>query len=132
MFLVECGVWATFFSSIEPSKRMDGPELDLREIVISTQENRFKDFLSPSKGEGDQKRELQPVPSSHELALIQQEMKKLADLSYEKLAFIKKNQQSLLKWIQKHDPEGTVSMENERKLKIKIAENEYIWNNKKT
>jgi hypothetical protein len=111
-----------FFSSIEQSK-MDGPELDLSEIVIS-QENRFKDFIA--RVEGDQKRELQPVPSSHELALIQQDMKKLTDLSYEKLAVIKKNQKTLTQWIQKHDPEGTVSMDTERKLKIKLTEKEYI------
>jgi hypothetical protein len=110
---------------------MEGPALDLTQISIPSAVGRFKEhLLEPTAMEnqdGLQSSERdQPIPSSHELALLKQELTRMKEYALDKQILIKENQKLLGEWIAKHDPTGQIQRESietkQRKIKLKLKD----------
>jgi hypothetical protein len=92
---------------------MEYPHMKLQPIQQPNIDFRYKQFMGDSG-------EMKTIPSSHELALIQQELRRTSESNSQTAATLMENQEQIQKWIQRHDPEGIV--DKQRKVKTKVKE----------
>ncbi|KAJ3268960.1 Transcriptional regulator [Terramyces sp. JEL0728] len=113
------------------------PALNTEPIPLVQTEHRYKQYInadeiltqSPGQPIPQRDQPIPPIPSSHELSLIHQELKRLLDATSNRQLNYSKNQEVITNWIHKHDPNGTVNMENidskQQKFKLKIKKDSF-------
>ncbi|KAJ3316971.1 Transcriptional regulator, partial [Boothiomyces sp. JEL0866] len=113
------------------------PALNTEPIPLVQSEYRYKHYInadeiqtqSPGQPILQRDQPIPPIPSSHELSLIHQELKRLLDSASNRLLNYSKNQEVITNWVRKHDPNGIVNMENidskQQKFKLKIKKDSF-------